>query len=251
VVTVQPAVGPRQVLVVNGFDRLDKSQNFKLTYLTSGTTERVWQRYNNSRDDAAVVQAAIAAARPGVRVDAASNEAVIQRAVSLAAYDAVVWILGTESTAGRTFDATEQTLVEQFVALQRALFVPGRAVQREGHAHARGARLIGARPGLEERREIGIDEGGASAAPILIGKKAIPIGPRSARLVEVRALIERGFDPSSVDARGNTPYAVIPGGARQRTLAYRFGVNLVMYALTGNYKGDQVHVDTILERLRR
>jgi len=128
VVTVQPAVGPRQVLVVNGFDRLDKSQNFKLTYLTGGTTERVWPRYNNSRDDAAVVQAAIAAARPGVRVDSASNEAVIQGAVSLAAYDAVVWILGTESTANRTFDATEQTLVEQFVAGGGHLFVTGAEV---------------------------------------------------------------------------------------------------------------------------
>ncbi|MCQ4160676.1 DUF4159 domain-containing protein [Roseomonas sp. GC11] len=53
----------------------------------------------------------------------------------------------------------------------------------------------------------------------------------------------------AVDARGQNPYAVIPGGARQRTLAYRFGVNLVMYALTGNYKGDQVHVPAILERL--
>jgi hypothetical protein len=53
----------------------------------------------------------------------------------------------------------------------------------------------------------------------------------------------------AVDSGGHNPYAVIPGGARQRTLAYRFGVNLVMYALTGNYKGDQVHVPAILERL--
>ncbi|HYZ64298.1 MAG TPA: DUF4159 domain-containing protein, partial [Acetobacteraceae bacterium] len=53
----------------------------------------------------------------------------------------------------------------------------------------------------------------------------------------------------AVDASGRNPYATIPGGARQRTLAYRFGVNLVMYALTGNYKGDQVHVPAILERL--
>ncbi len=53
----------------------------------------------------------------------------------------------------------------------------------------------------------------------------------------------------AVDADGRNPYAVIPGGARQRTLAYRFGVNLVMYALTGNYKGDQVHVPAILQRL--
>ena len=53
----------------------------------------------------------------------------------------------------------------------------------------------------------------------------------------------------AVDNSGRQPYAVIPGGARQRTLAYRFGVNLVMYALTGNYKGDQVHVPALLERL--
>lgn len=53
----------------------------------------------------------------------------------------------------------------------------------------------------------------------------------------------------ALDARGQNPYATIPGGARQRILAYRFGVNLVMYALTGNYKGDQVHVPAILERL--
>ena len=53
----------------------------------------------------------------------------------------------------------------------------------------------------------------------------------------------------AVDAEGRNPFATLPGGARQRTLAYRFGVNLVMYALTGNYKGDQVHVPSLLERL--
>ena len=53
----------------------------------------------------------------------------------------------------------------------------------------------------------------------------------------------------ATDGAGRHPYATIPGGARQRTMAYRFGVNLVMYALTGNYKGDQVHVPALLERL--
>jgi hypothetical protein len=53
----------------------------------------------------------------------------------------------------------------------------------------------------------------------------------------------------AVDAAGRPAGPDLPGGARQRTLAYRFGVNLVMYALTGNYKGDQVHVPAILERL--
>ena len=38
-------------------------------------------------------------------------------------------------------------------------------------------------------------------------------------------------------------------GERQREFAYRFGVNLVMHVLTGNYKSDQVHVPALLERL--
>ncbi|MBN8530491.1 MAG: DUF4159 domain-containing protein [Alphaproteobacteria bacterium] len=37
----------------------------------------------------------------------------------------------------------------------------------------------------------------------------------------------------------------------QQEEAWRFGVNLVMYALTGNYKTDQIHLDTILRRLGR
>ncbi|WP_042702336.1 DUF4159 domain-containing protein, partial [Azospirillum sp. B506] len=53
----------------------------------------------------------------------------------------------------------------------------------------------------------------------------------------------------AVGRNGQPMFAVIPGGERQREMAYRFGVNLVMYALTGNYKADQVHVPAILERL--
>jgi hypothetical protein len=51
------------------------------------------------------------------------------------------------------------------------------------------------------------------------------------------------------DETGLPLYPVVPGGHRQREMALRFGINLVMYALTGNYKSDQVHVPAILERL--
>jgi hypothetical protein len=53
----------------------------------------------------------------------------------------------------------------------------------------------------------------------------------------------------AVDGQGRPAFAVVPGGERQREMAMRFGVNLVMYVLTGNYKSDQVHVPAILERL--
>ena len=38
-------------------------------------------------------------------------------------------------------------------------------------------------------------------------------------------------------------------GERQREIATRFGINLIMHVLTGNYKSDQVHVPALLERL--
>ena len=38
-------------------------------------------------------------------------------------------------------------------------------------------------------------------------------------------------------------------GERQREIAYRFGINLVMHVLSGNYKSDQVHVPALLDRL--
>ncbi len=53
----------------------------------------------------------------------------------------------------------------------------------------------------------------------------------------------------AIDDAGRPMFPVVPGGERQREMAYRFGVNLVMYTLTGNYKSDQVHVPAILERL--
>ncbi len=53
----------------------------------------------------------------------------------------------------------------------------------------------------------------------------------------------------AVDGHGQPLLPVVPGGEHQREMAFRFGINLVMYVLTGNYKNDQVHVPAILERL--
>lgn len=53
----------------------------------------------------------------------------------------------------------------------------------------------------------------------------------------------------AIDEGGRYLYAVLPDAEEQRETAYRFGINLVMYALTGNYKADQVHFPAIIERL--
>jgi hypothetical protein len=53
----------------------------------------------------------------------------------------------------------------------------------------------------------------------------------------------------AVGNRGESLYPVVGSDQRQREMSYRGGVNIVMYALTGNYKADQVHVPALLERL--
>lgn len=55
----------------------------------------------------------------------------------------------------------------------------------------------------------------------------------------------------AVDAQGRQMFPIGRNASqsRQRELAYRFGVNLVMHVLTGNYKSDQVHVPALLDRL--
>lgn len=124
VVAVLPSGGVKQLLIVNGFDRFDRTQNFRYPYLGQ-QVDRVWSRYNNSFDYVVQMANAIAGAKPGVHVASTSNEAVISGAVNLADYDTVIWISGTESTADDTFDATEQAKVTNFIAGGGNLFLSG------------------------------------------------------------------------------------------------------------------------------
>ena len=55
----------------------------------------------------------------------------------------------------------------------------------------------------------------------------------------------------AIDGNGRRMFPVGRGmsGERQREIALRFGVNVIMHVLTGNYKSDQVHVPDLLDRL--
>ena len=50
----------------------------------------------------------------------------------------------------------------------------------------------------------------------------------------------------AADQRGRGIMPVTPGGETQREMSYRVGVNLVMHALTGNYKDDMVHMLSLI-----
>ncbi|MGH7004233.1 MAG: DUF4159 domain-containing protein, partial [Alphaproteobacteria bacterium] len=53
----------------------------------------------------------------------------------------------------------------------------------------------------------------------------------------------------AINADGSPLLPTIPNDPVQRVHAFRTGINIVMYMLTGNYKSDQVHVPDLLLRL--
>ncbi len=83
-----------------------------------------------------------------------------------------------------------------------------------------------------------------------IGRERGKLSPANAD--GVSAILITGNDMAGAWAMtetGRPLLPVAPGGARQREYAFRAGINIVMYTLTGNYKADQVHLPTILKRL--
>lgn len=114
--------GPR-VLIVNGFDRLDRHANVPEAYYGGGPIERGYLDRMNSFDYVGVHGRALRAA--GLHFDSASNEAVAAGTVRLDRYPVVVWILGEESVWDRAFDTTEQALLAEYLDQGGALLVSG------------------------------------------------------------------------------------------------------------------------------
>jgi hypothetical protein len=140
VVTVTPDGAARNVLIVTGFDRQERSQNVRYPYAYSdGFVDRVWERSNNSYDYVVQYASALHAAAPEVTFDTASNEAVINGAVLLNQYDSVIWILGEESTSTDTFTATEQSRVSSYLAAGGNLFLSGSEIGWDLDAQGGGA----------------------------------------------------------------------------------------------------------------
>lgn len=51
----------------------------------------------------------------------------------------------------------------------------------------------------------------------------------------------------AINERGMPQLPMLAGGENTREESWRFGVNLVLYTLLGDYKKDQLHVDTLLK----
>ena len=84
------------------------------------------------------------------------------------------------------------------------------------------------------------------------GGESADQGRKARRADGVTSILVTSNDFASawaLDERNRPMYPVVPGGESQREMSFRAGVNIVMHALTGNYKADQVHVPALLDRL--
>jgi hypothetical protein len=123
------ASGTPKVLIVDGYDRLDRFNNTVRAGL-AGTAEQLILERNNSYNY--VRQHAAAIANYGLSFDSCDNESVISGDISLASYEVLVWIAGEESSADNTFNATERTAVTSFLnAGGKKMFVSGAEIGYE------------------------------------------------------------------------------------------------------------------------
>jgi hypothetical protein len=108
-----------RVLVVNGFDRLDRGLNL----VTEAGVERGILAKMNTFDY--VIQHADGLAAAGYPFESAGRAAVRDGQVSLAGYDAVVWMLGQQGGEAGTLDAVEREAVRAYLGNGGTMLLSG------------------------------------------------------------------------------------------------------------------------------
>lgn len=115
---------PASVLVVNGFDRLDRGQ--MLIEDDPHDTDDLRRERPMRMNHYGYIRTYAAALDPlGTPFDSCSNEAVRDGNVSLTDYQKTIWQCGEESSTDHTFDDVEQAVVQAYVNQGGGLFVSG------------------------------------------------------------------------------------------------------------------------------
>jgi N-acetylmuramoyl-L-alanine amidase len=116
-------VGDARVLLVNGFDKLNRFELVREVDPVEGANLRMFLEQMNSRRYIVHHGQAMPA---GVAWDSTSNEAVQKGYVRLLDYDIVIWMLGEESSSGDgSLNTAERSLLTTYLAAGRSLMVTG------------------------------------------------------------------------------------------------------------------------------
>ncbi|SLN56119.1 DUF4159 domain-containing protein [Pseudooctadecabacter jejudonensis] len=132
-------------------------------------------------------------------------------------------------------------------AIARGLDIPALEPIPQDHVLTRTFYLLQDFPGRHPSRDVWVEAAPANAAQA----DGMPFRDLNDGVTPV---VVGGNDWAAAWAQDRSGNAMVPigrgmAGERQREIAMRFGVNLIMHVLTGNYKSDQVHVPALLDRL--
>ena len=148
------------------------------------------------------------------------------------------------NTAG--FGATTPN-ARKLQELALALDIPPLEPIPSDHVLTRTFYLIQDFPGRHISREVWVEAAPADAEQV----EGMPFRNLNDNVTPVVIGSNDWASAWAIDRSGAPMFPIGRGfaGERQREIAYRFGVNLIMHVLTGNYKSDQVHVPALLDRL--
>ena len=132
-------------------------------------------------------------------------------------------------------------------ALQRiigGLDIPRLEPVPEGHVLTKSFYLLSSFPGRWDGGALWVE-----AQPVSTGENQERSTSRTDGVSSILITSNDLAAAWALDEQNQPLYPTVPGGENQREMSFRTGVNIVMYALTGNYKADQVHIPALLERL--
>jgi hypothetical protein len=121
-------------------------------------------------------------------------------------------------------------------AALRGLEAPPLEPVPEGHVLTKSFYLLRGFPGRYQNARLWVETGASAASSANDGVSPLIVGDGDWASAWARAAPMTGF-------------GALDGAQRNQEIAARVGVNVVLYALTGNYKADQVHFETLLRRL--
>lgn len=151
-------------------------------------------------------------------------------------------LFDTRDQIGGSFNAGQSPENQRLRAIMRNLNVPPLEPVPDDHVLTKSFYILDSFPGVYD------------GSPLWVQTSVVEEGiDRPVRQGDgVSPVLITGNDLAGAWALDETGKPLLPiasGNPLQRIYAFRTGVNIMMYMLTGNYKADQVHIPALLERL--
>ncbi|QEE09017.1 DUF4159 domain-containing protein [Bartonella kosoyi] len=139
-------------------------------------------------------------------------------------------------------DATPET--QRLRTILKGLNIPSIEPASTDHVIARSFYIMPDFPGLYRGSPLWVESSSTNKK----NKNSLSLGDNVSSLL----ITANNFAGAwALDEKGTWKYPLVPNDPMQRLWAFRAGLNIVLYVLTGNYKADQIHVPALLERFKR